>query len=44
LSEQQLPITEVLKKTPENAEIEKAKDFYLHKNLEIEQLIKQVMS
>jgi hypothetical protein len=40
LSEQNLPLTETIKKTPENMEIEKAKEFYLNKNLEIEQLIK----
>lgn len=44
ISEQNQPLAEAIKKTPENVEIEKAKEFYLNKNLEIEQLIKQVMT
>ena len=44
ISEQNQPLAEAINKTPENVEIEKAKEFYLNKNLEIEQLIKQVMT
>lgn len=37
------PVDEAIKQTPENQELERAKDFYVQKNIEVEQLIKQVM-
>lgn len=38
------PVDQAIKQTTESKEIEKAKDFYVNKNIEVEQLIKQVMS
>ena len=38
------PDEDALKQSAENQEIEKAKEYYLNKNVEIEQLIQQVMS